>query len=145
MSSANGRSFRASLFRSYCDELRRIGIFDQVKAGASAGLKLLLDDPRQAPSWMGPEPFDELAVAIEALRGREAMRELGYRVMKTGFTAVLEPIIHLALSIAGSPASLFSRANLMLAVVSRGVEMTWKPAGKTAGTMSVRCDDPIPA
>jgi hypothetical protein len=138
-------SFRGTVFRSYCDELRRAGVFEKVRAGASSGLAALLDDPGRAPSWMGPAPFDEIMAAVCALRGREGVRELGYHVMKSGFTKVLEPIIHLSLSLMGaSPASLLSRAHLMLSVVSRGVEMTWTQSNAHRGTMLVRCEQPIP-
>ena len=145
MSPTKRRSFRGSVFRSYCDELRRTGIFEKVRAGASERLKPLLDDPRKATSWIDPPAMDELTAAIHAWRGREGLRELGYHVMKSGFTKVLEPIIHLSLSLGASPAGLFSKAALMLSVVSRGVEMSWKPSGGAGGTMSIRCQEAIPA
>jgi len=67
-------------------------------------------------------------------------------VMKRDFTLVLEPIIQLSLSLLGaSPASLYSRAHLMLAVISHGVTMTWTPAGQSGGTMQVACGDAVPA
>src|SRR5258708_2476684 len=102
MSIAKARSFRGSVFRSYCDELRRTGIFEKVGAGAWERRKPLLDDPRRAPSWIEPPPMDELTAAIHKLRGRDGLRELGYHVMKSGFTKVMEPIIHLSLSLGAS-------------------------------------------
>ena len=144
MSPARVRSYRGSLFRSYCDELRRTGSFEDVRRTASPALAGLLDDPRRAPSWIEAGPIDEVTAAIHARRGAEGVRELGYHAMKSGFTKVLEPIIHLAFSIAGSPASLLSRAHLMLAVVARGASMEWKSAGPKAGTLTVRYEGQVP-
>ena len=68
MGAAKPRSFRGSLFRSYCKELRRTGIFEQVRSRASAPVKAMLDDPRKVAAWLGPEAFDEMAEAILALQ-----------------------------------------------------------------------------
>ena len=140
------RSFKRSLFTSYLDVLQRTGLLVRVRAGAGAELAALLDRPRGAGPWMPGATFDELNAALEALAGREAVRQLGLNVMKRDFTLVLEPIIHLSLSLLGaSPASLFSRAHLMLAVISHGVEMKWTPAGRSGGTMQVVCGDAVPS
>lgn len=145
MSALPPRSFKRSLFTSYLEDLQANGLLSRVRALASAELAALLDQPRDTEPWITAAPIDEMNAAVEALSGREAVRQLGLAVMKGGFTKVLEPIIHLSLSLFGaSPASLFTRAHLMLAVVSRGVEMKWTPAGKTSGSMQVICGDVVP-
>lgn len=146
MSGPGQRSFKRSVFSSYVNELRRTGLFDEVRAAASPQLAALLDNPRSAPPWIDPPPIEELTAAVHARRGREGVRDLGYQVMKNGFTAIFEPIIHLSLTLLGtSPASLLSRAPLMLSITSRGVEMNWLPTGPSGGTMEVRCAERVPA
>lgn len=139
------RSFKRSVFTSYLDELRSAGLLGEVRARASTELRALLDAPRKAEPWMGPLPLDEINTAVAALGGREAVRRLGFQVMKRGFTTVMEPIIHVSLTLLGaSPASLFSRAQLMLAVTSRGVQMEWVANGPASGTMHVVCGELVP-
>ena len=139
------RSYSRSFLRGYVAELRRIKLFDEVRAGASPRLASLLDDPEMAPSWMDPEPLDEILVAVATLRGRDACRELGRQVMKSNaFLTVLEPIIHLAMSITGGgPSALFSRAQMMASVKARGIETLWKSTGPASGTMRIRSQGPM--
>lgn len=140
------RSFSRSVFRSFVDELRRTGIFDQVRAQSSATLAPLLDDPRRGPGWIDAAPFDEIGAAVCALRGRDSVRALGYHLMKSGgVVAMLEPIIHLSLAVlGGDPASLLSKAHLMASVFSRGSELSWVPSTPAAGSMRIRCDEALP-
>ena len=135
-----------SLLRGYVAELHRLGIIEEMRARASGELLPLLDDPRRAPAWVKVALLDELIAALAALRGRDAVREMGYRAMKEGGLAtVLEPIIHLTVSVlGGGPGSLFARAQLMASVISRGVELTWTPGGNAGGVMKIRCDERIP-
>ncbi len=145
MSALPPRSFKRSLLTAYLRDLQGNGRLLRVRAEASAGLGELIDHPDQTEPWVSAAPLDELNAAVAALGGREAVRQLGLAVMKSGFTKVLEPIIHLSLSLFGaSPASLFLRAPLMLAVVSRGVEMQWMATSRTGGTMKIVCGDPVP-
>ena len=145
MGTLGPRMYSRSILRSYVAELRRIGLFDQVRARASAGIVPWLDDARSAPGWLGPAFLDESLAMVGALRGRDAVREFSYQTTKEGgFKAMLEPIIQLSLSILGaSPGSLFSRAETMASVVMRGIEMKWTPGGKASGTMRMRCEEPV--
>jgi hypothetical protein len=139
------RSFKRSLFTSYVTELRRTGLFEQVRTGAPPAVGALLDDPRGAPLWLEPEAFDFVNAQVYALRRREGLRDLGYQVMKHGFTRIVEPIVQVSLNVfGGTPDSVFARANLMLSIVSQGVHMTWVPTGPLRGTMQIRCEMKVP-
>jgi hypothetical protein len=141
------RRYTRSVLRSYIAELRRLGIFAEARARVSPEVLPLLDDPGRAPKWIGPEAIDEvLAVVGTPPRGREAAREFSYQTMKEGgFPSVLEPLIHLSLSMLGvSPASLFTRAQTMASVVVRGIELKWTSGTEASGTMHMRCDEPLP-
>jgi hypothetical protein len=134
------------VLRGYVGELRRAGLYDQIRARASAELATCMEDPRGADAWLGPPTLDELLAIVGGLRGRDAVGSLSHDTMKSGgFKSVLEPIIHLALSVLGAtPGSLFSRADAMVSVVMRGIELKWTPGGKSSGTMRMRCETPVP-
>jgi hypothetical protein len=141
------RKYTRSVLRSYIAELRRLGILDEARARASPEVLPLLDKAGRAPSWIGPEAIDEaLAVVGTPPRGRDAVREFSYQTMKEGgFPSMLEPLIHLSLSMLGaSPASLFTRAQTMVSVVMRGIEMKWIPGGEASGAIRMRCEEPVP-
>jgi len=146
MENIGPRSYGRSVLRGYLTELRRAELYDQVRARASGELATCMDDPRGVPAWLGPATLDELLAIVGGLRGRDAVGELSYHTMKRGgFKSVLEPIIHLSLSVLGvSPGSLFSRAETMVSVVMRGIEMKWTPGGRASGTMRMRCETPVP-
>jgi hypothetical protein len=138
-------SYRGSILRGYVAEVRRMGIFDELRARSSPALELLLNDPHGFPHWVESGPLHELISTVGELRGREGVRQLGYGTTKHGgFTSVLEPIIHLSLRmLGGGPSSLLSRSQLMASVISRGVEMKWVPTSPTSGTMKMRCEAPM--
>jgi hypothetical protein len=140
------RKYTRSVLRSYIAELRRLGILDEARARASPEVLPLLDKAGRAPSWIGPEAIDEVLALVGTLRGRDAVREFSYQTMKGGgFLSMLEPLIHLSLSMLGaSPASLFSRAGTMVSVVMHGIEMKWTPGTEASGTMRMRCEEPVP-
>jgi hypothetical protein len=139
------RSLSRSVLRSLVDELRETGLFEAVRAGVSDELGALLDRPRDAPAWLPAAPFDELDAAVYRLRGRDGLREFLHHSVRTGIAHVLEPVIQFSLGfLGGTPASLFSRSSSLLAVNSRGVEMTWVPSSPTSGTMRIRCGEPVP-
>jgi hypothetical protein len=141
------RRYARSVLRSYIAELRRLGILDEARARASPEILPLLDKAGRAPPWIGPEAIDEvLAVVGGPPRGRAAAREFSHQTMKGGgFPSVMEPLIHLSLSMLGvSPASLFGRAQTMASVVMHGIEMKWTSGGEASGTMRMRCEEPVP-
>jgi hypothetical protein len=138
--------YSRSILRGYLDELNRLGLTEEVKRRASAELLPLLDGSLTVPRWLSAAPFDEIMSLVAVLRGREAVRRLGYSVMSDRMVTVLEPVMSLALQMFGrDPGSLFSRAHQMASVVSQGVEVIWAPSGDNDGTLRVRMDDPQPA
>jgi hypothetical protein len=146
MENVGPRSYSRSVLRGYVTELRRAGLYDQVRARASAELATCMEDPHGVPAWLGPATLDELLGIVGGLRGRDGVGALSYDTMKGGgFKSVLEPIIQLSLATLGaSPGSLFSRAETMVSVVMRGIELKWTPGGKSSGTVRMRCETPVP-
>lgn len=146
MASLGPRSYGRSILRGFVAELRHTGIFEEVRARASRDLALLLADPRRAPAWVPVAPLDEICALVAALRGREAVREMGYHTMSDGgLAAVLAPLIQVSLSLLGrSPAALFSRAQQLASAATRGVEIAWTPEGESGGRMQVRSEEVVP-
>ncbi len=139
------RRYTRSVLRGYVAELHRLGIFDATFAGAPPEIAPLLENPGRAPSWLGPEAIDVVLTAVDKFRGREAVRDLGYHLVKhRGLASVLEPFIELSLTLTGrGPGSLFSRLPAIASVGSRGLEVRWVPASPMTGTIHIRCDDPV--
>jgi hypothetical protein len=139
------RGYRRSVFQSLGDELRRSGLFDEVRSRASVDLASGLDNPASADPWLGPAYIDELFSIVAALRGPDGVRELNYQSAKRGgFRAVLEPIIQVSASILGvGPGSIFARAETMMSVITRGFEARWSPTSASSGTLRLRCEDPV--
>jgi hypothetical protein len=139
------RRYTRTVLRGYVAELHRLGILDAACARAPPEILPLLENPGRAPSWLGPEAIDEVLKAVDTLRGREAVRELGYHLVKhRGLASVLEPFVHLSLILTGgSPGSLFSRLPVMASLGSRGLEVKWASTGPASGTIHIRCDGPV--
>ena len=139
--------FSRSILRGYVAEVRKRGLLDAVRARSSAELLPLLEDPRSAPAWVPSALLVEILVAMEALRGRAAVRDFGYQTMHAGGLAqVLEPMIQLSLRLlGGQPDALFSRAHLMASVIAHGVEITWRATDVRSGVVTVRYAEPAPA
>ena len=139
------RQFSRSVFRAHVDELHRTGLFPAVRKAASPGLGAFLDTPGNAPAWLGGPPFDELNAVVYRLYGRSGLRALLSGSMHRGIAQILEPIFQFSLTfLGGGPGSIFGRAGTLLAVNTRGVEMTWAPAGPASGTMRVQCGEEVP-
>jgi len=145
-STAMPRSFRRSMLRGYANEIRRLGLMDQILRRVSPETAELLHAPDKAPAWVPGARLDDILIALVALRTREAARELGYRLIKGGtLEAVLAPIISFSLTfLGGDPASLFSRAQVMASVISHGIELRWEKTGPTAGTIKIVTEEPMP-
>lgn len=145
MNPSGPRSFSRSVFDAHVVDLRRTGLFDGVRAIASDGMKALLDNPRSAAPWVGGPVFDELNELVFRLGGRAALRDLVCNAVHSGLVKVLEPLIQLSLKfLGGTPASLFSRADLLVAVNSRNVRMRWTPTSPVSGVMQVLCGEQVP-
>jgi len=140
------RTFRRSTLRGYLAEIERLGLMGEILQRVSPEVADLLRAPDKAPPWVPGARLDEILIALVALRGREAARELGYRLIKGGtLEAVLAPIISVSLMfLGGGPASLLSRAQAMASVISRGIELRWERSGPSAGTMKIVTDEPMP-
>src|SRR3989442_2077917 len=139
MSSLGPRQFRPSVLRAYADELEPRGILKEVKRRLSPQAFDALDGARKG-NWFGGEILDELHSHVEAIQGREAVREIGLALIKSGgIGKVVSPIISFALGFVGAgPDSIFSRLPSMGQVMAKGLSFEWIPRGKHAGTVRLR-------
>ncbi len=136
------RSFTRSVLRSHVEALKESGRLDAVRSRASPSLAALLDRPNEAPAWIEGRTFDELNGIVHGLYGREGLRGLLWQVMASGIAKVIEPIVQFSLSfLGGTPAALFSRANSLVSVNARNIEIGWKQSSPSSGTVNVQFGD----
>jgi hypothetical protein len=140
------RTFRRSVLRGYISELERLGVKGEIHERVPPEVALLLEQPQEAPSWVPALVLDEILIALVALRGREAARELGYRLMKGGrLEAVFAPIVSVALNFLGSsPAALLSRAQTMASVISQGIQLRWERTSENTGVIRICTEKSMP-
>jgi hypothetical protein len=145
-STAASRSFRRSTLRGYSEEINRLGLMEEILRRVPPQVAVRLRAPDKAPAWVAGDTLDDILIVLVALRGREAARELGYRLWKGGGMAVvLAPIISVTLQFFGAdPASLLSRAQTMASVVSEGIQLRWERTGPSAGTIKIVTEEPMP-
>jgi hypothetical protein len=133
------RRYTRTVLRGYVAELHRLGIFDAACARAPPEILPLLENPGRAPSWLGPEAIDEVLKAVDTLRGREAVRELGYHLVKhRGLASVLEPFVHLA------HLDWWQPRILVLAIAGHGVAGQPGPRGEMGVNRTCVRDHPHP-
>jgi hypothetical protein len=127
-------------------EIERLGLMSEILQRVSPEVADLLRAPDKAPAWVAGARLDAILIALVALRGREAARELGYRLIKGGaLEAVLAPIIGVSLKfLGGDPASLLSRAHVMASVISQGIDLRWERSGPSEGTIKIVTEEPMP-
>jgi hypothetical protein len=127
-------------------EIERLELMGEILQRVSPEVADLLRAPDKAPAWVAGSRLDDILIALVALRGREAARELGYRLIKGGaLEAVLAPIISVSMMfLGGDPASLLSRGQVMASVISRGIELRWERSGPSAGTIKIVTEEPMP-
>ena len=139
------RQLNRSVLRAHVDELRWRNELAAVRSRCSPAVAALLDNPRAAPAWLEGTAFDELNNAIYDLYGREGLRSFLFAVMQSGLIKVIEPLVQFALNFLGTgPSAIFRRADMMLSVNTRNIEMDWKPTSDFSGEMTVRFGDKSP-
>ncbi|MGE5049447.1 MAG: hypothetical protein ACM3PC_12800 [Deltaproteobacteria bacterium] len=127
-----------AVVRAYVDELRGLGVLDEIRPHLSQQAEKFLDKPPMPVSWVEVRLAHEPLVALSRVRGREEVRALAHRVVRGKVGAILKPLLTTTLRLfGGTPATLFSRLDTLTAVMLRGVKFSWTATGPTAGTVGI--------
>lgn len=128
-----------AVLRSYFDEMKRAGAYEQVLARVPPPARALAEKPPLPVSWLDSTVTSEFLVAFQHLRGRDATVEFGFNITKERLSGVLRPLLTTSLKLFGStPASFFSRFEQFTALMIRGVRFEFTPIGDNAGRMDLR-------
>lgn len=132
-----------AVVRAYVDELRALGVLEEIRPRLSPEAAQLVDKPPMPVSWVEVRLAHEPLVALGQVRGRGEVRALAHRVAGGKVGVILKPLLTTTLRLfGGTPATLFSRLDTLTAVMLRGVKFSWTAAGPTAGTVGI--DYPYP-
>jgi hypothetical protein len=133
-----GWRLKASALRGFAGEARALEIYDQVAARVHPSTRALMGSPPPASVWIDASITEDVLRAVEAVRGRAALRDFSRRGLLASTAPLLRPMVEPLLRLFGtSPATLFARAELLTATTSRGVAFAYAPGGARAGAMVV--------
>jgi hypothetical protein len=133
-----------AVVRAYIDELRALGVLDELRPRLSPEAAQLVDKPPLPVRWVEVRLAHEPLVALAQLRGRDEVRALAHRVVGGKVGAILKPLLTTTLRLfGGTPATLLSRLDTLTAVMLRGVTFSWTAAGPSAGTVAIGYPYPV--
>jgi hypothetical protein len=134
-----------AVLRSYVEELRKTGALEEVLARVPAEVRSLAEKPPLPISWVDARLTNQLLVALQEARGRDAVVELGLNITSRRLSGVLRPLLRTSLKLFGAtPASFFSRFEQFTSLMIRGVQFEYLAAGENAGKLVLRHSVPVP-
>jgi hypothetical protein len=130
---------RGISFRGYAENLARKPERDLVLAGVAPQTRALFEHRPEAYEWLDLAVNLDLFTAWERVAGAPAVRRMAYEAARDGISSYLRPVIELLLTtFEASPATLLTRADLLLRFYIRGQSLTYFPTGERAGTLHFR-------
>jgi hypothetical protein len=147
MSETGPREVTATVLRGVIEELRDRGIYDEVRARVPLPVGQAMDKPGvMMLTWHRATVTDAIFETAAALRGREAVRAMGFSMMTgRGIGSLLRPLLDMWLKVSNSgPEALFSRLDAASTVLMRGTTFGWIRRGDGAGTVTFACEDFAP-
>src|SRR5581483_673549 len=132
-----GYQVKGAALRAYVKDLARKGWLAAVKARVGEPTRALLDAPPPSSSWMDGEPIELLMAAVDELHGEDAVRQLSHDA-NSEMVPLLRPLIEGTLRLFGaSPATIFSRLELLTRNSLRGCEFKWRAETDASGEIEV--------
>jgi hypothetical protein len=125
-------------------ELKRRGLYEQVRAGVSDSTREVLDHVVERAYHPGTA-LDETLHVLQGLRGAEVVEEVMYEVTRGSFTGVVGPLAKLFLTVAGNgPQTLLARFQMLAGAGVRGYTCAWTQTGPTSGVLSITGERVVP-
>jgi hypothetical protein len=135
--SAMALRVKAKAFRSYLGILIADGKRDAVMAVVPPDTAALMRDPPLPGSWMDGRHMHDVVVAVDAIGGIAAVRELtrrGTADARKPYMSIVEGVLKL---FGTSPATLFKRMNTLVGSLLEGVDFRYTPKSDRSGVMEV--------
>ena len=128
---------KANTFRSYIRILTAEGKLEAVVAHVPDDTAALIRTPPLPGSWMDGRHMHDVVVAVDAVGGLAAVRELsrkGTADARKPYMSIVETVLKL---FGTSPATLFKRMNKLVDSFLEGVDFRYTPLGERSGVMEV--------
>ena len=137
---------KAKTFRSYVSILTADGKYDAVLAIVPPDTAALMRDPPLPGSWMHGRHMHDVVVAVNAIGGLTAVRELtrrGTEDARKPYMSIVEGVLKL---FGTSPATLFKRMNSLVTSFIQGVDYAYSARSERSCVMQVqyKCEPAIP-
>src|SRR5262245_22590032 len=129
-----GRTFRAHL-----EYLRQNGMLEAVLGRVGPEAAELMVEPPLPGRWIPGRLLDEILVAVQALKGSEAVLVMERSVIRGPLSYIFMPVVQFFLGILGaSPAALAPRLPAIARGHVEGIEFAYQARSETSGSMTVR-------
>jgi hypothetical protein len=128
-----------TFFRNIVEFIEARGLKQEVLACVSAETRALCDRLPRSLSWVPSRHIDELEAAFLAAAGIALTVEMGRVCSKSLGTTLIQPVLRVAFSLLGQgPDTVFENLDRFFSVVTRGIEFSYAPESKKAGTVTAR-------
>lgn len=127
---------KGTVFRGVVRELRRTGSFDAVRARVPASVAAMLDDPPPVTAWVPVEEAEHVLLALEEIRGLEAVRGLARAAASNDIAPILSSFLSGAMRVFGAtPHTVFKRMNDLVGITTRGLRVEYAELGPRSARM----------
>lgn len=129
---------KASTLRGMIKVLEARGLLGAVRAHVTAATRALLDAPPPASSWISHAAFEDLGLAVVAVAGTKAWREVTFTAGRDSVLPLLRVGIEGVLRLFGAtPVVVFSRWQQLAASSVRGIHYEFRSTGPRSGEIVV--------
>jgi hypothetical protein len=131
---------KGAVVRGFLEALAQDGTHKAVLARVPPERRSLLDPPPLSSEWLDETLFEELLVAIAGELGEQAIQPLSRRA-SARWSNLVQPVVSGLLRLfGGSPATLFSRMDMLSRTARKGSQMQYQYVARSprAGTLEVK-------
>src|SRR4051812_15207548 len=141
---ADSWTVAGAIIQGYLKTIDRMGLRAAVRERVSERTKAVMDKPPLVISSVSGSILDDMMMAVAAVRGIDAVREVASRSMVDSLGVVLRTLFTSTLKLFGrSPRSIFERVGTLSAAMIRGLEFKYQPLDETSGIVSIAFPAPV--
>jgi hypothetical protein len=143
MAHAGEAANKGGVVRGYASYLARKGMTSSIESMLPPDTADLLARPPLASEWVPARHSIAINEAVGSIWGPRGVREMNRETLRTTVMVVAMPLLSgLGRMFGLSPATLFTRLDLVLRSSSRGVHYGYEPTSTDSGCISVRSATP---
>jgi hypothetical protein len=136
MGKRGGYELKCWTVRAHLSQVAKLPAFAAVLEKLPAETRRTLEELPLPAAWMDGMVLQDLLVAVDAVAGIEAARQVSLRAQETSIGPLLMPIVSGLLRVFGAtPASLLSRFGELTRTQLRGIDLRWTPDGPRSGRL----------